>query len=196
MRRIAYLRVSTAEQRPDRQIDGLKELSDELHVETVSAISQRRPIYDRVTAALNPGDTFVIWDLDRAYRSAKDALNQLDTLRERGVDFHIANFNLDTRTPTGRFVYTVMGGLAEFERATLVQRTKEGMAAARERGARIGRPPRLTDEELFDVRRRLLVDSTTIKQIAYEYGLAPWSLSRAIRRAVARSPATDTHRET
>src|SRR5690554_1417064 len=83
MKRIAYLRVSTAEQRPDRQIEGLKDLADELHIETLSAVARRRPVYEHVTARLQAGDMLVIWALDRAYRSAKDALNEIDALRER-----------------------------------------------------------------------------------------------------------------
>lgn len=187
MKRIAYLRVSTAEQKPDRQIDGLQEISDELHIETMSAVGRKRPVYERVIAALGPGDMLVIWDLDRAYRSAKDALNELDSLRDRGIDFHIANFHLDTTTPTGRFVYTVMSGLAEFERGTLSQRTKEGIAAARERGKRIGRPPKLTPLQLFEARCRIDAGETRTR-IATEYEVAPWTLTRAIRRSIEAPP--------
>ena len=184
MRKIAYLRVSTPDQSVDRQIDGLKEISDELHIETLSAVSQRRPVYERVIAALAPGDMLVIWDLDRAYRSAKDALTELDALRERGIEFHIANFQLDTRTPTGRFIYTVMSGLAEFERGILSQRTKEGIAAARARGARPGRPPSLSDQQLSDARSRLLAGET-YADVARDYGVKGWTLSRALKRSAA-----------
>lgn len=181
MRKIAYLRVSTPDQCADRQIDGLKGLCDELHVETLSASSPRRPVYERIVAGLRPGDTLVIWDLDRAYRSAKDALNELDALRERGIDFLIANFQLDTRTPTGRFVYTVMSGLAEFERGTLSQRTKEGIAAARARGVRIGRPPRFSECQLMEARRRI-GSGESLASIAVEFDADAWTLSRALKR--------------
>ena len=108
MRRIGYLRVSTEEQRPDRQIEGLKALCDELHIETLSAVSRKRPVYDRIKKRLESGDELVIWDLDRAYRSARDALNELDALQRRGVNFVIANFKLDTTTPEGYYVYTII----------------------------------------------------------------------------------------
>lgn len=101
MRKIAYLRVSTAEQRPDRQIDGLKGLCDELHIETISAVSRRRPVYEVVLARLNSGDMLVVWDLDRAFRSVVDALTEVERLRARGVDLYIANLSIDTSTPTG-----------------------------------------------------------------------------------------------
>lgn len=154
-RKIGYLRVSTVAQSPGRQVDGLKELCDELHVEKASATGRKRPVYEKVVGKLEPGDVLVIWDLDRAYRSARDALTELDALTRRGVHFHIARLNIDTTTPTGRFLYTVMGGLAEFERLTLSQRTREGLAAARNRGARLGRPPKLDETQVDAARLRL-----------------------------------------
>lgn len=180
-RKIGYLRVSTVEQNPDRQVDGLKDICDELHVETLSAVSRRRPVYEAVTAALVPGDIFVIWDLDRAYRSAKDALSELDALQQRGIHFHIAKLAIDTTTPTGRFLYTIMGGLAEFERLTLSQRTREGLLAARRRGARLGRPPKLDARQLSAARDRLR-HGETVTALARAFGVAPWTMTRALRR--------------
>lgn len=182
MRRIAYLRVSTAEQRPDRQIEGLKHIADELHIETLSAVARHRPVYQLVVNRLSAGDALVIWDLDRAYRTSKDAINELDALRERGIHFHIANLHLDTTTPHGRLIYTILGALAQFERETLAQRTKEGIEAARRRGKRIGRPPKLSERQLADVRRRIAAGRETHVEIAAEYSIAPWSLTRALKR--------------
>ncbi|WP_421929777.1 recombinase family protein [Neoaquamicrobium sediminum] len=184
MRRIAYLRVSTAEQRPDRQIEGLKHIADELHIETLSAVAKHRPVYERVVERLSAGDALVIWDLDRAYRTSKDAINEMDALRARGIHFHIANLHLDTTTPHGRLIYTVLGALAEFEREILAQRTKEGIEAARRRGKRIGRPPKLTDRQLANARRRIETRGQTRAQIAAEHGMTPWSLTQAIKRHV------------
>ncbi|MGE3829504.1 MAG: recombinase family protein [Parvibaculaceae bacterium] len=182
MKRIAYLRVSTAEQRPDRQIDGLKGIADELHIEILSAVSRKRPVYEHVIEALAPGDMLVIWDLDRAYRSAKDALNELDALHRRGINFLIANLQIDTTTPAGYLIFTIMSGLAEFERRTLSQRTKEGIQAARARGKRIGRPPKLSAEQLLAARIQIAAGIETPTEIAAQFGVAPWTLSRALRR--------------
>lgn len=181
MKKIGYLRVSTAEQRPDRQIDGLRMICDELHIETLSAVCPRRPVFDRVLALLRRGDTLVVWDLDRAFRSVVDALTEAERLRSRGVNFQIASLNLDTSTPAGIFVYTMMSALAEFERRTLSQRTKEGLAAARRRGVRLGRPPKLDDAQLHTARLRLR-DGERLAVVAECFGLSPWSLSRALRR--------------
>jgi DNA invertase Pin-like site-specific DNA recombinase len=180
-RKIGYLRVSTAEQSHDRQADGLKDLCDELHVETVSAVGKKRPVYEKVVRKLKAGDVLVIWDLDRAYRSAKDALSELDALTQRGVHFHIARLAIDTATPTGRFLYTVMGGLAEFERLTLSQRTKEGLLAARKRGARLGRPPKLNAGQVEDARLRSR-QGESVMRIAQRLGVAPNTVARSLRR--------------
>jgi DNA invertase Pin-like site-specific DNA recombinase len=183
-RKIGYLRVSTVEQNPDRQSDGLTGLCDELFVETLSAVSRRRPVYEGVIAMLRPGDTLVIWDLDRAYRSARDALCELDALTQRGVHFHIARLAIDTTTPTGRFLYTVMGGLAEFERLTLSQRTREGLQAARRRGARLGRPPKLDPCQVATARDRL-GRGESVSCVARACGVAPVTLTRSLRREAA-----------
>ncbi|MEZ5804248.1 MAG: recombinase family protein [Rhizobiaceae bacterium] len=188
MKKIGYMRVSTGEQRPDRQIDGLKEICDEYFIETLSAVSRKRPVYQKVIRSLRPGDMLVIWDLDRAFRSAKDALNELDLLHKRGVAFMIASLAIDTTTPEGYFVYTIMGGLAEFERRMLSRRTKQGLAAARRRGVRLGRPPKLTQVELFDAHCRIAAGTATPAEIAAEHGMAAWSVTRAINRSLRTPP--------
>lgn len=189
MKKIGYLRVSTHEQKPDRQIEGLQPLCDELHIETLSAVARSRPVYDGIVSRLERGDMLVVWALDRAYRSAKDALNELDALRARGVYFQIANFNLDTTTPHGRFIYTIMSGAAQYEREMLIERTKEGIEAARARGKSIGRPRKLTEEQLLSAQCRIAEQTATKTAIAAEHGVAPWTLTRAIRRSLEMTEA-------
>lgn len=191
MKKIAYARVSTPDQRHDRQIAGLSALCDELHVETLSACATRRPVYDHVVATLQPGDMLVVWDLDRAFRSVVDALTEAEKLRARGVHFRIANLSIDTSTPAGIFVYTMLSALAEFERRTLSQRTKEGLEAARRRGARIGRPPKLNDDQLRYARSRLATDRASTSSVAQELGVPRWTLSRSLRRQDALSPSLE-----
>lgn len=189
MKKIAYVRVSTADQRHDRQIDGLKAICDDLHVETLSACAARRPVYDRVLKMLQPGDTFVVWDLDRAFRSVIDALTEAEKLRQRGVHFRIASLHVDTSSPAGMLLYTIMAACAEFERRTLAQRTREGLAAARKRGARIGRPPRLSEQQLRQARRRIERERVPVKKVAADLGVARWTLARSLRRqAAAKAP--------
>ncbi len=189
MKKIAYVRVSTPDQRHDRQIEGLKAICDDLHVETLSACAARRPVYDQVLKMLQPGDTFVVWDLDRAFRSVIDALTEAEKLRQRGVHFSVASLHVDTSTPAGIFVYTMMSALAEFERRTLSQRTREGLAAARKRGAKIGRPPRLTDQQVCQARRRIERERVSVTKVANDLGVPRWTLGRRLRQqAAAKAP--------
>jgi DNA invertase Pin-like site-specific DNA recombinase len=182
MRKIAYLRVSTAEQRPDRQIDGLQHLCDELHIEKLSAVAKTRPVYNDVIKNLKSGDIFVIWDLDRAFRSTIDALKELDALQKRNIAIHIANLNIDTSSPHGLLIYTIISALAEFERRLLSQRTKEGLAAARRRGRRIGRPPKLTNNQLLRAAHRIKHKGKTVQAVAQSYDVAAWTLVRSFKR--------------
>lgn len=180
MKTIAYIRVSTNEQSPDRQIAGLSDDCDELHIETVSAVSKSRPVYDRVMKRLKPGDVFAIWDLDRAYRSTRDALNELDRLHSRNINIHIANLSIDTATLHGMLMYTIISAVAEFERGFLSQRTKEGMEAARRNGKRIGRPPKISDRQVIAARQLLDRGKATKAQLAKRFGVDVWTLTRRI----------------
>lgn len=182
MRRLGYLRISTQEQRPDRQIDGLETICDELRIECISAVSPKRPVYDQLLVDLQPGDALVIWDLDRAFRSVVDAILEVEKLRARGIVLQIVNMQIDTGIPSGMLVYTVLSAFAEFERRMLSQRTKEGLAAARKRGKTLGRPRKITDEQLEHARRCMGRGERRVGDLARDIGVAPWSLTRALKR--------------
>ena len=182
-KRIGYLRVSTAEQRLDRQYDGLRDPCDEMFVEHISAVKNHRPVFEAALARLDLGDTLVVWSLDRAFRSVVDAVTEADRLHARGVRFHIANLNVDTATAEGMFVFTLMSAHAEYDLRHLRQRTKEGLAAARARGTKLGRPPKMSAMQLCEARCRIEERREKIKNVANDYGLKPWSLTRALHRA-------------
>jgi len=175
--KLGYLRVSTKDQCEARQIDALRPICDALYVEKRSATARQRPVYDEVVARLKPGDSFVILDLDRAYRSALDALRELDRLHARGIYVQIASLNIDTASPFGKVVYTIVSGLAEFERALLSERTKQGLEAARKRGAQIGRPPKVSDAQVKAARRKFL-RGVSVAKLAAELGVHSWTLRR------------------
>lgn len=180
--KIGYLRVSTEEQRPDRQIDGLEPLCDELYIEKISAISLKRPIFEKILSQLNKGDSLIVWDLDRAFRSTVDAITQAEQLRERGIDFQIVTLGVDTSTADGKLVYTVIAAFAEHERNRLSERTKEGLAAARKRGQRLGRPPKLSRAKIIAAKQKLANKEATVAELAALNGVHPWTLTRSIRR--------------
>ena len=150
-----------------------------MQVEKLSATASHRPIFEGIIESLAAGDTFVVWDLDRAFRSTIDAITTADQLRERGIHFQIVTLNVDTSTPSGNLVYTMMAALGEFERLNLIERTKQGMAAARKRGKLIGRPKALDGEKLALV-SRLLKEGKTKTEVAALLNCHPRTISRAL----------------
>lgn len=192
MTKVGYLRVSTEEQRPDRQINGLKPLCDTLHIERVSAVAKKRPVFERILRTLKNGDTLVVWDLDRAFRSTIDALTHAEILRERGIEFQIVTLGVDTSTADGKLVYTVLAAFAEHERNCLSERTKEGLKAAVKRGKKLGRPPIMSERQLMAAKQKLAKKDASVEEIAALNGIHPWTLTRAIKRmdALKRSKTT------
>ena len=186
--KIGYVRVSLESQNEDRQEDGLKALCDELYVEKLSGARKDRPVYQEVIAKLQPGDTLVVWDLDRAFRSTVDALLEAEKLRQRGIGFQIVNLNVDTSTPSGELIYTVMAAFAQFERSNLIKRTKEGMAAARLRGKHIGRPHKLNLEEVLLAHSKIQAGESTITEMAEQLDCSRETLAQAVKRLVVTEP--------
>jgi DNA invertase Pin-like site-specific DNA recombinase len=181
-RRIAYMRVSTAEQSTDRQTLGLKDLCDEFYPESISAVAEKRPVFEEVLAMLRPGDTLVVWDLDRAFRSTIDALLIMESLRERGIHLHIVSMFIDTTTDEGELFYTFLAGIAQYERRVISRRTREGIEAARRKGAQIGRP-RLLDEESVRLAHSWIVgEGLSCQNAADLIGVNRMTLQRAFKR--------------
>ena len=180
--KIGYLRVSLDHQKEDRQEDGLRALCDELYVEKISAACKIRPVYRQVVETLQPGDTLVVWDLDRAFRSTVDALLEAEKLRQRGIEFQIVNLNVDTATPSGELIYTVMAAFAQFERQNLIKRTREGMEAAKRRGKHIGRPYKLKAKDVALAHAEIMAGRSTIRGMARELGCSRGTLSHALER--------------
>ena len=180
--RIGYARVSTDEQNLSLQLDALVAAGCEriYRDEGVSAVARERPEFMAAISALKPGDTLVIWKMDRAFRSLLDALRVLEELDQRGVNFHSLTDAIDTGTPMGRFVYQLRNAFSELERALIVERTKAGMEAARRRGVRIGRPRKLSQAQIEEARAALACGSTTLASLALRFGVAPRTLLRAL----------------
>lgn len=156
MRKIGYIRTSTDKQVTDRQCDRLSELCDKVFIEDgVSAVKSKRPEYEAAIRELCAGDVFVVSSLDRAFRSSLDALKELEKLHLRGVQFLSLSQQFDTTTPDGKFLFTLAAALATWEREILSQRTKEGLQAALKRGKKLGRPRKLSPQQINDARRQL-----------------------------------------
>lgn len=175
-----YIRVSRKDQDTSRQIVKLSGICDELHEEKISAVAKKRPVFDVLVEKLVKGDTLVVLDLDRAFRSTIDAIDAADRLKERGIHFKIVNLDVDTTTEAGQLVYTMMAALAQFERKTLVRRTKEGLDAARKRGTKLGRPA--TSEEKIRLITKMHGEGTNKAEIARALGLHVRTVYRVLSK--------------
>lgn len=137
---IAYVRVSTVEQNEGRQLEGLKAYKiDKWFTEKISAKDTNRPELQAMLDFAREGDTIYVWDFSRLARSTKDLLELVETMAAKGINFKSIKENLDTSTPTGKLMLTMIGAINEFERANLLERQREGIALAKEKGAYKGR---------------------------------------------------------
>ena len=141
--KIGYARVSTQEQNLDRQIENLTAYGAErIYAEkmTGTGTTSKRPEYTRMMDALREGDTLIVDSFSRLSRSTRELLTAVDKIRDKKVHLVSIKENLDTNTPTGRLMMTMLSALSEFERDTIAERTAEGLKAARKRGHNGGRP--------------------------------------------------------
>jgi DNA invertase Pin-like site-specific DNA recombinase len=139
---LGYARVSTIDQQPALQVDALQAAGCyRVFTETASGARADRPVLAQVLDQLRPGDTLVVWKLDRLGRSLRHLVDTITDLADRGIGFRSLQEAIDTTTPGGRLVFHVFASLAEFERDLIRERTTAGLAAARARGRHGGRPP-------------------------------------------------------
>jgi len=162
---LGYARVSTTDQQPQLQVDALEHAGCyRVFTETASGALTDRPTLAQVLDQLRPGDTLVVWKLDRLGRSLRHLVDLVTGLAERGVGFRSLQESIDTTTPGGKLVFHVFAALAEFERDLIRERTTAGLVAARARGRNGGRPPVLEPgqvelaRELYASRRYTTVE--------------------------------------
>lgn len=181
---IGYARVSTEEQNLALQLDALTRAGCGriFQDEGISGVAINRPALADALAALRPGDVLVTWKLDRLGRSLAHLIDIIARLGEAEIGFRSLSEAIDTTTASGRLLFHVMGALAEFERALIGERTRAGMAAAKARGALLGRPPKLTDEEVMEARALLESGAVSLVELAALFEVAPLTLERALKR--------------
>ena len=181
---IGYARVSTWDQTTEPQIAALKDAGClRIFEETASGTRSDRPELANALEYLREGDTLVVWRLDRLGRSLGHLIETVRVLDVRGIGFKSIHESIDTTTSAGRLVFHIFGALAEFERALIVDRTKAGLAAARERGAKPGHRPLLSAKQVEAV-KAMHAGGSTISEISEVIG----GVSRAtVYRALARS---------
>jgi DNA invertase Pin-like site-specific DNA recombinase len=183
---VGYARVSTDEQNLDLQLRALHQAGCEniFTDQGWSGCRFDRPGLDEVLTSLQSGDTLVVWRLDRLGRSIGGLIDFVEQLGKRSVEFRSLNESIDTTSSGGRLVFHIMAALAEFERTLVSERTKAGLEAARGRGARLGRPPSLTEDCLTEARRCLAMGLSR-DQVASKLQITP----RTLRRYLNENPA-------
>ena len=178
---IGYARVSTEDQKLHLQHDALSTAGcDKTFDEKVSGAGARLPGRDELLEYARPGDVVVVWKLDRLGRSLRDLIEIVTTLKERGVGLRSLGESIDTTTPAGKLTFHVFGALAEFEHDLLRERTRAGVAAARDRGARLGRPRALTPQQVEMARTLMANPKLSSRQVAEQLGVHRATLYRSL----------------
>jgi DNA invertase Pin-like site-specific DNA recombinase len=183
--KIGYARVSTQDQDLSLQLDALNDAGcKKTYQEKITGSTKERPQLIEMLEQIREGDVVVIWKLDRLARSLKDLVSLVNEIQEKGGALHSLNDQIDTTTPHGKFTFHIFAALAEFERDIIRERTKAGLAAARARGRKGGRPKGLSKraqntaiiaEKLYQERE------LTVKEICDQLSISKGTLYNYLR---------------
>jgi DNA invertase Pin-like site-specific DNA recombinase len=181
---IGYMRVSKSDgtQTLDLQRDALLAAGvtpDRLYDDLASGRREDRPGLQACLKALQPGNTLVVWKLDRLGRDLKHLVSLMDELRQRQVGFMVltgSGAQIDTRTANGRLVFGIFAALAEFESELIRERTQAGLASARARGRLGGRPRKMTQETLHMAMAAMAAPQANAREVARRLGMTTTTL--------------------
>ena len=178
---IGYARVSTQGQSLNNQADRLTSYGcTKLFSEKYSGAKTDRAQLKAALEYVRQGDTLVVTKLDRLARSAVDLGQIAQQLEAKDVDLVVLDQDINTATATGKLMFTMIGAFAEFERDLINERCQEGIAKAKERGVRFGRPPKLTDKQLQELKAEFDAGKTGKSQLANKYGISRASMYRLV----------------
>lgn len=185
--RYGYARVSSEQQHLDRQIEALKAAGVDdrcIFSDKESGAKESRPELDKLIGTLREGDTLVIVSFDRLARSTSQLLSLTERFKESGVDLVSLKERIDTSTPQGKLFFTISAAFAEFERSIIKERQAEGIAVAKRKGVRFGRPPideekmraavwayRNTSESVADIAKNTGVNRSSLYRYLKENGI-------------------------
>ena len=176
---VGYGRVSTRDQDPRLQEDALRAAGCERSfIETASGSQRDRPQLRAALDFTREGDVLVVWKLDRLARSLHHLLEAASELERRGIGLRVLTQPIDTTTAGGRLVFSIFGAVAEFERELIKERTSAGLAAAKARGRKGGRPPKIKTRDLAAARALLRDGELTVEEVAERLGVAASTLYR------------------
>jgi DNA invertase Pin-like site-specific DNA recombinase len=178
---IGYARVSTSDQTLDLQKDALQKTGcDKIFTDTASGVKAERMGLDEALNYVRPGDTLVVWRLDRLGRSLKHLIETITGLNDRKIGFKSITESIDTTTSGGKLVFHIFGALAEFERDIIRERTQAGLHAARARGRKGGRPKALTPKKTQMAQALYENKNNTIDEICRTLNISRATLYRYI----------------
>lgn len=179
--RIGYIRVSTLDQNPDRQLEGVQ--VSKVFTDQASGKDTWRPQLDALLGYIREGDTLVVHSMDRLARNLDDLRRLVQQLTGRGVRIEFIKEGLTFTgedSPMANLLLSVMGAFAEFERALIRERQREGIALAKQRGAYRGRKPALSDTQVAELRRRAEAREPKAA-LAREFGISRATLYEYLR---------------
>ncbi len=177
---IGYARVSTLDQNLDLQKKALKEAGcKKIYEDQLSGLRAERPGLNQALEQLRAGDTFVVWKLDRLGRNVKNLIEFVTNLETHKIHFKSLTDQIDTTSSMGRFFFHVMASLAQMERELIVERTRAGLNAAKQRGRIGGRKRRMTPSKVESA-KTLLAKGTPPKEVAKDLGVSIPTLYRWI----------------
>lgn len=180
MAAIGYARVSTEGQELTVQLEQLKAAGvDKVFQEKASGVKQDRPQLTAMLDHLRKGDTVIVCKLDRIARSTKHLLEIIEILDKKGVAFRVLNINLDTATPTGKLMLSMLGAIGQFEREMMLERQREGIRLAKEAGAYKGRKPTAKTQAAKVI--ELIGQGMTREKAAVAAGIGVASVYRIIK---------------
>lgn len=164
---IGYARISTGDQTLNLQIDALEKAGcNKIFTDQCSGAKDKRPGLDAALDQLRPGDTLMVWKLDRLGRNAQKLVSLMNEFNDDNICFKSLTDGIDTTTSMGKLIYTIMAAFAENERNLIVERSRAGLMAARARGSTFGRPEILAKCDIPIFKSMFLNREITIRHVA------------------------------
>ncbi len=187
-RLIGYARVSTEDQKLDMQFDCLKAAgcNQVFNDHGVSGSKADRPGLDQALSSVAKGDMLIVYKLDRLGRSVLHLADLLARLDKQDVQFWSLTEGINTATPGGKLIYHIFAAVAEFHRDLIRENTRNGLKAARERGAKLGRPSIMSIDDIIEAHHCMQQEGATLTGTAKRFRVSISTLNRNLRRAQLR----------
>jgi DNA invertase Pin-like site-specific DNA recombinase len=179
---VGYTRISTMDQTTEAQIPALKKAKcKRIYEEAGSGRNMDRPELKKCLDRLKAGDTLVVWRLDRLARSLRDLLEIMGRLSKTGVHFRSLSEDFDTTSAGGGMVFHFFSALTQFERELIRERTKLGLSVARARGKLGGRKPKLSPQQICQIKDLWASHEQSLQEIADQFGVHKNTIGRVVR---------------